>query len=165
MARLGQFQYGPEDSPWYGVSFSNSEDAKKAYQRTVDLSESKLPRLFSLADEVIEQTNLREFETVAELTAFICACLSGIRETLDRFSPDVFDRSLTEVIAAHAPRGNDNMNQGDRRRLKKLAREYVRPGGQVTDMYSRLVSNSTAACALAALLHYRGCAPRSADRY
>ncbi|MGO3734175.1 MAG: AAA family ATPase [Canibacter sp.] len=139
VARLGQFQYGPEDSPWYGVSFSNSEDAKKAYQRAVDLSESKLPRLFSLADEVIEQTNLREFETVAELGVYL-RLLSGIRETLDRFSPDVFDRSLTEVIAAHAPRGNDNMNQGDRRRLKKLAREYVRPGGQVTDMYSRLVS-------------------------
>jgi hypothetical protein len=42
------------------------------------------------------------------------------------------------VIAAHAPRGNDYMSAPNKRRLRKLAREYVRPGGNVTDMYDRL---------------------------
>ncbi len=138
VARLGQFQYGPEDSPWYGVDFSTTEEAKRAYSVAVKLSESQLPRLISLANEVIEQTSMRSFETIAELGVYL-RLLMGIRETLDRFKPEVYDRQLTEVIAAHAPRGGEDMSNANRRRLRKLAREYVRPGVHVGDMYSRLV--------------------------
>ncbi len=136
-ARLGQFQYGPEDSPWYGVSFATTEAARSAYSLAVDLAESELPRLVSLANEVVEQTTLRPYETIAELGVYL-RLLMGIRETLDRFTPEVYDRSLTEVIAAHAPRG-DEMSKANKRRLRKLAREYVRPGVHITDMYARLV--------------------------
>ena len=44
VARLGQFQYGPEDSPWYGVDFATTEEARAAYRVAVDLAESQLPR-------------------------------------------------------------------------------------------------------------------------
>ncbi len=138
VARLGQFQYGPEDSPWYGVNFSTTEEARKAYGLAVDLAESQLPRLISMANEVIGQTSMRPYETVAELGVYL-RLLMGIRDTLDRFTPEVYDRSLTEVIAAHAPRGGDDMSSANKRRLRKLAREYVRPGVHITDMYSRLV--------------------------
>ncbi|MBO1900672.1 AAA family ATPase [Leucobacter weissii] len=137
-ARLGQFQYGPEDSPWYGVSFNTTEAARSAYALAVDLAESQLPRLISMANETIEQTTLRPYETIAELGVYL-RLLLGIRETLDRFTPEVYDRSLTEVIAAHAPRGGEEMSSGNRKRLRKLAREYVRPGVHVGDMYARLV--------------------------
>ena len=138
VARLGQFQYGPEDSPWYGVNFSTTEEARSAYSLAVKLAESQLPRLISMANEVIGQTSMRPYETVAELGIFL-RLLMGIRDTLDRFTPEVYDRSLTEVIAAHAPRGGDEMSSANKRRLRKLAREYVRPGVHITDMYSRLV--------------------------
>ena len=138
VARLGQFQYGPEDSPWYGVSFSTTEEARNAYGLAVDLAESQLPRLISMANEVIGQTSMRPYETIAELGVYL-RLLMGIRDTLDRFTPEVYDRSLTEVIAAHAPRGGDEMSSANKRRLRKLAREYVRPGVHITDMYSRLV--------------------------
>jgi len=137
-ARLGQFQYGPEDSPWYGVSFSTTEAARSAYALAVDLAESQLPRLVSMANEIIEQTSLRQYETIAELGVYL-KLLIGVRETLDRFGPEVYDRSLTEVIAAHAPRGSEEMSSGNRKRLRKLAREYVRPGVHISDMYARLV--------------------------
>lgn len=138
VARLGQFQYGPEDSPWYGVSFATTEDARKAYSTAVNLAESQLPRLITMANEVVEQTSLRPYESIAELGIYL-RLLMGIRETLDRFVPEVYDRSLTEVIAAHAPRGGDEMSNANKRRLRKLAREYVRPGVHVTDMYARLL--------------------------
>ncbi|MFC6234881.1 AAA family ATPase, partial [Leucobacter soli] len=137
-ARLGQFQYGPEDSPWYGVSFDTTEAARVAYTLAVDLAETELPRLVSMANEIIEQTTLRPYETIAELGVYL-RLLMGIRETLDRFTPEVYDRSLTEVIAAHAPRGGEEMSSGNRKRLRKLAREYVRPGVHISDMYARLV--------------------------
>ncbi|MBL3685936.1 AAA family ATPase [Leucobacter zeae] len=138
VARLGQFQFGPEDSPWYGVSFSTTEEARTAYRLAVDLAESQLPRLISMSNEVVSQTSMRPYETIAELGVYL-RLLMGIRETLDRFTPQVYDRSLTEVIAAHAPRGADEMSASNKRRLRKLAREYVRPGVHITDMYSRLV--------------------------
>ncbi|UOR00833.1 AAA family ATPase [Leucobacter allii] len=138
VARLGQFQYGPEDSPWYGVSFATTEEARAAYGRAVDLAESQLPRLISMANEVVGQTSMRPYDTIAELGVYL-RLLMGIRETLDRFTPEVYDRSLTEVIAAHAPRGGEEMSSANKRRLRKLAREYVRPGVHITDMYARLV--------------------------
>lgn len=136
-ARLGQFQYGPEDSPWYGVTFSTTESARRAYSLAVGLAESQLPRLISLANGVVEQTALRPYESIAELGIYL-RLLMGIRDTLDRFTPEVYDRSLTEVIAAHAPRGEE-MSNANKRRLRKLAREYVRPGVHVSDMYARLL--------------------------
>ncbi|MBP1327143.1 hypothetical protein JOF28_002375 [Leucobacter exalbidus] len=138
VARLGQFQYGPEDSPWYGVSFGTTDEARKAYALAVDLAESQLPRLISMANELIGQTSMRPYETIAELGVYL-RLLMGLRDTLDRFNPDVHDRSLAEVIAAHAPRGTDDMTAANKRRLRKLARELVRPGVHITDMYSRLM--------------------------
>src|SRR5690606_9518853 len=138
VARLGQFQYGPEDSPWYGVDFASTEEARTAYRLAVDLGESQLPRLISMANEVIGQTPMRPYETIAELGIYL-RLLMGVRDTLDRFTHEVYDRSLTEVIAAHSPRGGEEMTSANKRRLKKLAREYVRPGVTVNDMYSRLV--------------------------
>ena len=137
-ARLGQFQYGPSDSPWYGVDFATTEAARSAYALAVDLAESQLPRLVSQANQLIEQTSLRPYETIAELGVYL-RLLMGVRDTLDRFSPEVFDRPLDDVIAAHAPRGGEDMSNGNRRRLRKLAREYVRPGVHVSDIYARLV--------------------------
>ncbi len=136
-ARLGQFEYGPSDSPWYGVSFATTEAARSAYALAVDLAETQLPRLISQANELIEQTTLRPYETIAELGVYL-RLLMGVRDTLDRFSPEVFDRSITDIVAAHAPRGGDDMTNANRRRLRKLAREYVRPGVHVSDMYARL---------------------------
>lgn len=138
VARLGQFQYGPEDSPWYGVSFGTTEDARAAYALAVDLAESQLPHLVSLANVVVEQTSLRPYESIAELGIYL-RLLMGIRDTLDRFTPEVYDRSLTEVIAAHSSRGSEEMSSGNRRRLRRLAREYVRPGVHVGDMAARLL--------------------------
>lgn len=136
-ARLGQFQYGPSDSPWYGVTFTTTEAARSAYSLAVDLAETQLPRLVSQANQLIEQTSLRPYESIAELGVYL-RLLLGVQETLDRFSPEVFDRSLQDIVKAHAPRGED-MSNGNRRRLRKLAREYVRPGVHVSDMYARLM--------------------------
>lgn len=138
IARLGQFQYGPEDSPWYGVDFSSTDEARAAYRLAVDLAESQLPRLISLANETVEQTSMRPYSTIAELGVYL-RLLMGIREILDLFIPEVYDRSLAEVIAAHAPRGSEEMTGANRRRLRKLAQEYVRPGMSVPDMYAKLV--------------------------
>ncbi|WP_414172036.1 hypothetical protein [Clavibacter tessellarius] len=65
--------------------------------------------------------------------------LLDVRETLDKFQPVVFDRSLSEIIAATGSRRDaPEMTSITRRRLRKLAREYVRPGVHISDMHESL---------------------------
>lgn len=137
-AQLGEFRYGPGDSPWYGAQFASGDDAMRAHELAKRLHGETVPRLLVRAQQVIGSTRMRPFETIAELGIYL-RLLTDIRDTLDRFLPAVFDRSLSELIVATAPRrDNPEMNQANRRRLKKLAKEYVRPGMHVGDLHEAL---------------------------
>ena len=138
-ARLGEFRFGPDDSPWYGVTFETTDAARSAHALAGKLSGQDVPSLLERGYELIAQTRMRPFRTIDELGEYL-RLLQGIRETLDRFSPTVFERPLVELIQAHA-RGNDGpaMSSVNRRRLRRLAREYVRPGVHIGDMHEALV--------------------------
>jgi len=138
-ARLGEFKVGPDESPWYGVSFTSTDDARAAHELAGKLQSDDVPALLESGYELISQTRMRPFSTVDELGEYL-RLLTGIRESLDRFSPTVFERPLAELIKAHAPRRESAALSGAaRRRLKKLAKEYVRPGVHVGDMHASLV--------------------------
>lgn len=137
-AALGEFRYGPADSPWYGAHFASGEAATRAHGIAQRLHQESLPRLLGNAQELIRSTYMRPFENIAELGAYL-ALLVDLRDTLDRFVPDVFDRSLTELIIATSTRRDNDMTNTNRRRLKKHAKEYVRPGVHVGDLHESLV--------------------------
>ncbi|MFC6325907.1 AAA family ATPase [Microbacterium koreense] len=138
-ARLGEFRFGPDDSPWYGVSFDTTEQARAAHTLAARLHRQDIPGLLERGYELIAQTRMRPFHTVAELGGYL-RLLQGIRDSLDRFSLTVFERPLGELIQAHGPRKDSaSMSGPTRRRLRRLSKEYVRPGVHVTDMYEALV--------------------------
>ena len=133
-AALGEFRYGPGDSPWYGASFTSTAEATNAHELAKRINQVELPRLLERAFGLISQTKLRPFESITELGIYL-RLLLDIRETLDKFQPAVFDRPLTELIAATASRRESgDMSGTSRRRLRKLAEEYLRPGVHVNDM-------------------------------
>lgn len=137
-ARLGEFRYGPGDSPWYGAQFASGEEALRAHEIAKRLNQS-VPALVDSGMRLISGTHMRPFQSVTELGVYL-RLLIDLRDSLDRFLPRVFDRSITELIAATAPRKDfPDMSGGNRRRLKKLAMEYVRPGVKVTDLHQSLV--------------------------
>ena len=136
-ARLGEFKYGPNDSPWYGANFPTAEQTTAAHELAKKIHQQDLPRLLEKSEEVFGRTKMRPFDNLEELGIYI-SLLNDIRATLDKFLPSVYDRPLTELITATAGRGQ-GMSGGDRRRLKKLAYEYVRPGANVADMHEALV--------------------------
>ncbi len=137
-ARLGEFRYGPGDSAWYGAKFANGDEAQRAHSLAQKLHHEELPRLLVRAQQLIGSTRMRPFETVGELGVYL-KLLTDIRDTLDHFVPAVFDRSLSELIVATAPRRDaPEMSSANRRRLKKLAKEYVRPGMHVGDLHEAL---------------------------
>ncbi|HWD60868.1 MAG TPA: AAA family ATPase [Humibacter sp.] len=137
-AALGEFRYGPNDSPWYGADFSSTTQAAAAHTLAKKLSAIEVPRLIDRATTLIEGTRLRPFQNVAELGIYL-RLLADLRETLDRFLPAVFDRPLDELITATSNRRDTpNMSGSTRRKLRKLALEYVRPGGHVADLNESL---------------------------
>ncbi len=139
-ARLGEFRYGPGDSPWYGAQFATGEEAARAHALARKLHADALPRLLIKANALIGSTRMRPFTTIAELGIYL-RLLAELRDTLDKFEPAVFDRSLSELIVATAPRRDaPEMSGANRRRLKKLAREYVRPGMHVGDLHEALTA-------------------------
>lgn len=135
-ARLGEFRFSAADSPWVGVSFTDAQQATIAHELARRLHNVEFPRVLERAETVFSSTRLRPFESLSELWTYIRMVID-IRETLDKFTPSVFDRSLTELIAAHEGR-KSGMSGANRRRLKKLAHEYVRPGAHVSDMHGAL---------------------------
>ncbi|CAN5290337.1 hypothetical protein BH11ACT2_BH11ACT2_21540 [soil metagenome] len=138
-ANLGEFRSGPGESPWYGANFATSEDAVVAHEKAQFLWNEAVPRLIERANEVIGTTRMRPFGSIRELGVYL-RLLTDLRDTLDRFLPVVFDRSISELIVATSHRRDaPEMSGANRRRLKKLAREYVRPGVHVSDMNEALV--------------------------
>ena len=66
-----------------------------------------------------------------------------MRGSLDKFTPDIFDRPVTDLISATAPstwrkeRGIE-MSSMTRSRLRRVAKEYIRPGVHISDLHSSL---------------------------
>ncbi|WP_417562431.1 AAA family ATPase [Microbacterium sp.] len=138
-ARLGEFRFGPDDSAWYGVTFATTEAARDAHTLARRLHHEDVPALLERGYELIAQTRMRPFRSVAELGGYL-ELLQGIRDSLDRFTPTVFEHPLDELIQAHGPRRDaPGLSGANRRRLRRLAREYVRPGVHVADMHDALV--------------------------
>lgn len=145
-AALGQFKYGPSDTPWYGATFSSSTDASAAYADAQALAGEglqggDLAALIARARKVIGDTKLRPAATLAELGIQV-ALLSDVMATLDVMTPSIYDRPLGELITATGPRREAVQALGgmQRRRLKKLAEEYVRPGAHVPDLHDVLLA-------------------------
>ncbi|HEY2644794.1 MAG TPA: AAA family ATPase [Galbitalea sp.] len=138
-AALGEFRYGPGDSPWYGAQFADGDSAARAHAVAKQLHEELLPRLLARAQDLIRTTYMRPFDNITELGVYL-SLLIDIRDTLDKFQPVVFDRSLSELIVATAPRKESaDMAGSNRRRLRKLAKEYIRPGVHVSDLHESLM--------------------------
>ena len=138
-ANLGQFRFGPNDSPWYGVEFRDREHAQRSQHMAKRLVSDTLPRLVEAATPVLEQTPLPAPKDFSQLALFI-HLLVDIRDSLDRFQPAVFDRALTDLITATGPNETANeLGRVQRRRLKSLAKEYIRPGMHVADLHEALI--------------------------
>lgn len=145
---LGEFRYGPDDTAWFQAQFANAEEVAQATSLAVRLRDDAFPKLSAQLTQFTKTVNFTSAVSVEDWGRYL-RLFVGIRETLDRFQNVVFDRPLTELIIATGPRKPESttfiedetptkMSGVNRRRLKKLAKEYLRPGMTVTDMHTSL---------------------------
>ena len=117
------------------------EDAEAA-RRVAERAGRKIPALVELVEPLLRQAGLNPARTV-DAWGRCLRVLLGVRRTLDRFSPDVYDHNLSDLIAAtgsaeYRREHGVDMGMFERNRYKKAAREFLRPGSTVDDMHAAL---------------------------
>jgi len=141
-AELGAFEIQPNSTPWYGADLSSDEAAADVVARLERLVESGLPAWQQRAAEVAAQTGLTPAATI-DAWGEQLEMLAGVRASLDTFQPIVFERSAADLVAATATKewreAHDvQLSSGHRRRLRKQAKDMVRPGRPVADLHAAL---------------------------
>lgn len=136
----GLFRFGRKDSAWYGARFESSDEIAAAVRVAKRLSAEELRTVGYQINRYLQDRDLAACNTVEDWSRQLNLLL-GIRETLDRLKPEIYDRPLAELIAATAPRNQrGDLSGAQRRRFTKLAKEFVRPGSSVPNLHSALVA-------------------------
>ena len=140
-AELGSFSRASTTSPWYGARLVTRKETEEAQQLASTAAE-KLPQLRERMNQVAEHSEIRLGANFAEWGEQL-ELLTAVRESLDKFTPDIFDRPVHDLISATATsawrRENGiEMPSMQRSRLRRVAKEYVRPGVHIADLHSSL---------------------------
>lgn len=139
---LGAYSLRPSDTPWYGADLRTPADAATALARVERLL-GTLPDVMARAEAAVADIGLTVPTTIAGWVAQM-GLIDEVRASLDLFQPLVFERTAADLVAAtaskawRAQRGIE-MGRFVRRRLRKQARDMVRPGRPVADLHGALL--------------------------
>ncbi|MFP5334112.1 MAG: DUF4011 domain-containing protein [Actinomycetes bacterium] len=143
-AELGAFDPGARRSPWHGAQLAGAEEAGVVLDAVRRLATEQVPELRREMERVAADAGLDPAGTVAGWGRQL-ELLLGVRATLDQFTPAVYERPVTEMVAATASaswRAEHGVELGlwQRRRWEKQARELLRPGVAPPDLHAALVA-------------------------
>ena len=138
---LGAFRLRASDTPWYGAVLRDAEHATRSLEQVRHLAQT-LPTIQEQIAATAAQTGLDEAHTLAEWEEQLTV-LDGISEALDVFTAQVFERPATDMVAATATKRwraeqQITLPRGTIRRLRKQAKDLVRPGVAVADLHGEL---------------------------
>lgn len=139
---LGEFTIKPEDTPWFGASLFNENEAVAVYQRVVDVLLKLLPAAREHVKSTVQNCGFPVPATARELGRQVTV-LKNLRRVLDVFQADIFERDLSAMIEASktkAVRKREGTVMGfwERRRHIKEARSLLRVGAKVDDLHEAL---------------------------
>lgn len=139
---LGEFTIKPEDTPWFGASLFNENEADAVYQRVVDVLLKLLPAAREHVKSTVQNCGFPVPATAREWGRQVTV-LKNLRRVLDVFQADIFERDLSAMIEASKPkavrkREGTVMGFWERRRHIKEARSLLRVGAKVDDLHEAL---------------------------
>ena len=143
VASLGAFIASPSTSAWWGADLVTAEQARTALRRAGLLLDHALPTAAERITQVAIATGLTPAASPARWAEQL-RMLAGVRAALDEFQPLVFERSVSDLVAATATpewrrEQKIEMPGAVRRRLVKQAKDLVRPGRPVADLHGALI--------------------------
>ena len=136
----GLFSTAAADGPWFQARFESGAEIAAAVSAARDLAGEEFRLLRYQINLYLTDIQLKPCANVEQWSQQLNLLL-GIRETLDKFKPEIFDRPIQELIDATAPRGErGDLSGAQRRRFKKLAKGYLRPGVSVSNLHLMLLA-------------------------
>ncbi len=134
-------------SPWAGADLTSTETAQQVLDAVRALHDDALPAARELLARTSAETGLAPGRRVADWGRQLDLMVS-VRDTLDVFTPAVYERDHAEVVRATGNaawrRANDvGMSLLERRRWRQEGERLVRPGMRVADLHSALVRART----------------------
>ncbi len=142
-ADVGAFTLRSTSTPWFGADITSTEGAQDALVRVERLTGRTLPELREQVESVARTTGLTPATSVRQWGEQL-TMLGGMRGTLDAFQPLIFERTATDLVEATGTRqwradNGIDMGWAHRRRLRKQAKDMLRPGVRVADLHAALV--------------------------
>ncbi|GGH60186.1 DEAD/DEAH box helicase [Rothia aerolata] len=142
LAHLAGFKSSTRFSPWRGAKLVNDEETAAAHALVLSLLEN-LDRMVSALQQMCQLTGMRLGRTLEDWEQQL-DLLTRMHSTLTRFRPDVYDRPVTDLIAATASGSwrrehGIEMSSIQRSRLRKAAKEYILPGVHISDLHEYLL--------------------------
>lgn len=143
VSELRAFNPTTRTAPWYGARLVNTEETKQARALVRDLLQ-QTRSLRSEISETFESIGLRPENSLDGWKKQL-NLLDGIRGSLRRFNRDIFERPVTDLIAATASatwrreRGIE-MSALQRSRLRRAAKEYIAPQVHIDDLHQALIT-------------------------
>lgn len=142
LAALGAFTLDVEDTVWFGADLKSVEEAEAARTVAERLGRT-IPDLVTAVEPVLAKAKLNPRRNLDDWSRAVKVLLR-VRTTLDSFAPDIYDHRLDDLIAAtgtseYRAEAGVEMGMLQRKRLKKSANEFLRPGAEVPDLHSALI--------------------------
>lgn len=141
-ADLGAFDEATALSPWFGARLRHRGEAEQAVELVRGLGKD-VPPLRAKLESTAKATRIKPVRTFAQWGKTL-RLLVDVRRSLDKFEPDIFDKAVDDLIAAtgsphwRKQRGIE-MSSMTRSRLRRVAKEYVRPGVHIEDLHTALI--------------------------
>ncbi|WP_291794325.1 DUF4011 domain-containing protein [Brevibacterium sp.] len=141
----GAFTLDVADTVWFGARFESDDEAERA-RSLAEAARALIPAFSEAALPVLRKSGLNPERTVGAWGRSL-ELLQEMRATLDVFSPEVFEHSLSDLLAAtgtaeYRAQVGREMGMLERNRLKKAAKEFLRPGASAPDLHAGLLAAS-----------------------
>lgn len=140
---LGIFSRATAHTAWKGVVINSEEQVSEVLQKVTRLSDELLPELRVRMGVIAAEADIEPATTLNEWYDQL-SMFEGVRDVLDMFQPQIFERSAADMVIATASKQwraahGITMKRSERVRLVKQAEDLVRPGVYVDDLHRRLL--------------------------
>ncbi len=142
LARLAVWDGDGTDDPWFGATLDDADDVAEARMRVERLAGGLVEQTRRTLADVFRGIHLPAAPTVLDWQR-VLDTVGEVRNTLERFRPEVFDIPLGDLVAATAPgaerrRSGTDLGLMDRWRIRRQARSLLRPGRPPADLHAAL---------------------------
>ena len=142
VAEAGGWSLERVPDPWFGARIATTEEADEARTRLERVRGDAIEDLGRTIEEVFAGLTLPPTTTVRDWGELVTQ-VSSIRDTLEIFTPHVFDLPRAELVAAtgtaaERQRAGVDLGWFERRALRAQARRLLRPGTPPRDLHAEL---------------------------